>query len=145
MRSKMQSLLGSAVLSATLALSQPASATLGELLGDWHNVNASTRDIVRLEATEFKGAIDVHIWGACTPNPCDWGTVRAAPFAPNVETKLPAGAQYLLADFNPGFAKVTVIIGPSPNPGGELRLIELTHFTDNSGRSDFATSDLFKK
>jgi hypothetical protein len=37
---------------ATTVFTGPASATLGQLLGDWKNVNSNTRDIVRIMVTE---------------------------------------------------------------------------------------------
>jgi hypothetical protein len=137
--------LGFAAAMAAAALIRPASATIGQLLGDWKNVNPNTRDIVRIMITDVGGAVEVHIWGACSPTPCDWGVVRAIPYAPNVSEPLPADAQYLEADYPQSFAQKKVIIGPAPGLGGELRAISLTRFTDNSGRSNDANTDLFKK
>jgi hypothetical protein len=123
----------------------PASANLAELLGNWHNVNAATRDIVRVEIMHVGGAIEVHAWGACTPTPCDIGTAKAMPYAPNVGAPLPQDAQYLQVEYKKSFEVMTLVIGPSPNPGGELHVVSLTQFTDNSGRSNHAMSDMFKK
>lgn len=136
-------LLGLAV--AAIVPLGPASANLAELLGNWHNVNPNTRDIVRVEIIHAGAAIEVHAWGACTPNPCDIGTAKATPYAPNVSAPLPQDAQYLQVEYKENFKTVTLVIGPSPNPGGELRVVSLNHFTDNSGRSNYATSDMFKK
>jgi hypothetical protein len=130
---------------ATTVLTGSASATLGQLLGDWKNVNANTRDIVRIMITEVGGAVEVRVWGACSPTPCDWGTVKAIPYAPNVSEQLPANAQYLEADYAQSFAQKKVILGPAPGAGGELHVTSLTRFTDNSGRSNDANTDLFKK
>jgi hypothetical protein len=137
-------LLGLAAAAAGIVLTGPASATLGQLLGDWKNVNPNTRDIVRIMITDAGGAVEVHAWGACSPTPCDWGTVKAIPYAPNVSAPLPADAQYLEADFPQSFAQVKLIIDPAP-AGGELRAVALTRFTDNSGRSNEVNTDLFKK
>jgi len=137
-------LLGFAA-AAAIAAAGPASANLAELVGNWHNVNANTRDIVRVEIVHAGAAIEVHAWGACTPQPCDIGTTRATPFAPNVSAPLPQDAQYLQAEFKESFKVMTLVIGPSPSPGGELHVVSLNHFTDDSGRSNDATSDMFKK
>jgi hypothetical protein len=142
MRSKATLLIAAA---AVLAITGPASATLPELLGNWKNVNANTRDIVRLEITNTGGAINVHAWGACSPTPCDWGTKQAVPYGPNVSAPLPAQAQYLQVEYTTSFSIVTLVIGPSPAPGGDMHTIALTRFTDKSGRSAYATADLFKK
>ena len=130
---------------AALAFSGPASATLAQLIGNWHKVNANTRNIMRIEITNVGPAIKVHAWGACHPTPCDRGTVNAAPFAPNVSAKLPANAEYLEAVFHTNFSVTTLVIGPSPGPGGHLRSIALTRFTDTSGRSAYADTEAFAK
>ena len=143
MRSK--AILFAAIAAAALVFSGPASATLAELLGDWKNVDAKTRNIVRLEIANIGEATEVHAWGACVPNPCDWGAVNATPYAPNVSAPLPADAQYLQAEFVTGFSVVTLVIGPSPAPGGELRTIALRRFTDDSRRSAYAFADAFMK
>jgi hypothetical protein len=142
MRSKATLLVAAA---AALVLTGPASATLPELIGNWKNINPATRDLVRVEITDAGGAINVHAWGACSPNPCDLGTVKAVPFAPDVSAPLPADGQYLQAEFPESFAAKTLIIGPAPTPGGELTTLFLTRFTDNSGRSAYAAVDKFKK
>ncbi len=138
--------LGLAAAIAALVLIGPASATLAQLLGNWTNVDSNTRDIVRNLITDAGGAIQVQAWGACSPTPCDWGTVKATPYAPNVSSPLPADAQYLQAEFTTSFSVATLVIGPAPTaPNGELSVIALTRFTDNSGRSAYASADLFKK
>jgi hypothetical protein len=137
--------LFSLAAAAALLFNGPASATLAELLGNWHNVNANTRGIVRIEITNAGGATMVHAWGACHPKPCDWGSVRATRFAPNVSSPLPASTQYLEAVFKTGFSLNTLVIGPSPAPGGVLRSVTLTRFTDNSRRSAYADTEGFKK
>jgi hypothetical protein len=142
MRSKVTLLVA---IAAVLAITGPASATLPELLGNWKNVNANTPNIVRLEITNAGGTIDVHAWGACSPKPCDWGTKQAVPYAPNVSAPLPAQAQYLQVEYTTSFSVVTLVVGPSPAPGGQLRATALTRFTDKSGRSAYAATDSFKK
>ncbi len=136
--------LGLAAAATAIVLTGPASASLGQMLGNWTNVNPNTRDIVRIMITDVGGAVEVHAWGACSPTPCDWGTVKAILYAPNVSAPLPADAQYLEADFPQSFAQVKLIIDPTP-VGGELRAVALTRFTDNSGRSNEVNTDLFKK
>jgi hypothetical protein len=106
--------LGLAAAIAALVLIGPASATLAQLLGNWTNVDSNTRDIVRNLITDAGGAIQVQAWGACSPTPCDWGTVKATPYAPNVSSPLPADAQYLQAEFTTSFSVATLVIGPAP-------------------------------
>jgi hypothetical protein len=53
--------------------------TLGSLVGTWVNVNAATRDIVKIVLTNSGGSLGVHAFGACSPTPCDWGQVTDRP------------------------------------------------------------------
>jgi hypothetical protein len=105
-------LLELAAVMAALVLTGPTSADLKQLLGDWKNVDPNTRDIVRIVVTDAGGAVEVHVWGACHPTPCDWGVVKAVPYASNVDAPLPANAEYLQANYPESFAQTIVIIGP---------------------------------
>jgi len=135
------------VLAATLTIlltMRPASAGIADLLGDWRNTDPATRDIVRILISENEGSIEIHVWGACHPNPCDWGSAKALAYAPSVSAGLPEDAAYLLADFPTRFAITQVIVGPTPTDG-PLQALKLTRFTDGSRRSDYATASLFTK
>jgi hypothetical protein len=136
--------LAMAAATAAFVLIAPASGELDPMLGDWNNVSPNTRGIVRISIVRTAGAIEVHVWGACHPDPCDWGAVKATLYAANVDAPLPAHADYLQADFTTGFSSTTLIIGPAPAAGGELRAIALTRFTDRSGRSADAYAMSFK-
>jgi hypothetical protein len=138
-------LLGLAVIAAAFVLIRPASANLVELLGDWHNVDSKTRGLVRIVVAEAGGEIEVHAWGACHPTACDWGTERATPYAPDVDTPLPAGAQYLLAEFPTTFSNTLLIISPAVESNGQLEVTSLGRFTDGSRRSNHAQAELFAK
>ena len=48
------------------------------------NVNAATRDIVKVVLTESNGKLGVHGFGACEPTPCDWGEVTGQAYAATV-------------------------------------------------------------
>ena len=45
--------------------------------GTWVNIDPATNDIVRLEISSSGNTINVHWFGACSPTPCDNGTVSA--------------------------------------------------------------------
>jgi hypothetical protein len=133
-----------ATMVATSIFAPPASGHLVELLGDWRNVDSNTRGLVRIVIAEAADAIEVHAWGACHPSLCDWGTVKALPYAPNVDTRLPAGAQYLLATFTTSFSETLLIIGPSTS-SETLSVLEMGRFTRGNGRSNHAHAELFTK
>jgi hypothetical protein len=134
-------------LAATLTIfvtMRPASAGIADLLGDWRNADPATRDIVRILISESAGTIELHVWGACHPSPCDLGSAKASAYAANVGAALPQDTVYLKADFPTSFAVIQVIVGPAPT-GGPLQALKLTRFTDSSGRSDYATAGFFTK
>ena len=113
---------------------QPAA-----LVGTWTNVSASTRDIVKVVIAASGTGITVAAYGACTPTPCNWGTVRGLAYAANVSS---GAAVAFTAQFNFSFSQVTLV----GNLAGNLLNVEhFTHFTDNSGRSDYASMDQMKK
>ena len=44
--------------------------------GSWLNNDPQTRDITRIVITRRGNDFEVHAWGACHPQDCDWGTAR---------------------------------------------------------------------
>lgn len=54
------------------------------LAGTWVNFDAATRGVVRVVLAETEGAFTVRAYGACEPEPCDWGEVRGELFAAGV-------------------------------------------------------------
>ena len=109
------------------------------LVGTWVNTDTHTRDIVKVTIALKAPEITVHAWGACTPTPCDWGTVPGMVYANNVSST-PAVA--FTATYKFGFAQVTVV---AHIEGTQLILENFTHFTDNSGRSDYYFKNIMHK
>ncbi len=129
--------LGTSVLWPSHAL-----ADIGQFVGAWQNVNSHDRGVIRLTVAHQGNAVTVHVWGHCTPTPCDWGQVPAVQYGSGVQSTLPQQAQVLRAEYNQNFARRQVIIH---HAGNQLRVEVLTHFTDNSGRSNYADTDLFNR
>ena len=48
------------------------------LSGIWKNANPQTRGITKLDVQPSGDLVSVHAWGACSPQDCDWGTVKGA-------------------------------------------------------------------
>ncbi len=111
----------------------------GALLGTWTNVNASTRDIVKVVLAASGTGITVAAFGACTPTPCNWGTMQGIAYAGNVSS---GRAVAFTAQFRFSFSQVTLIGNLA---GNFLNIEHFTHFTDGSGRSDYAAMDQMKK
>lgn len=124
-------------VAGSLVLSSMALASPARFLGNWSNTNRSTRNIVRVEVT---GDNKIHLFGACTPTPCDMGKVPLVTYGRNVSdtNHMAATAQYSF-----GFKKMTVIakvLGPS-----RLYLETYSEFTDGSGRQNYWMGETFIK
>jgi len=114
-----------------------ASAT--PLVGTWMNVDHATRSLVRVMIAASGNEITVHGFGACTPNPCDWGQVNGLVYADNVAS---APGVAFTATYTFGF-KITTLVGHLQN--GALFVETFDHFVDNSGRADYYTQNILTK
>jgi len=112
---------------------------LPNILGDWRNMDANTRGIVRVVVTETGGKLWVEVYGACEPTPCDWKKVEAHAYDATV-TGGPAVA--FTASYTFGF-KDTLVTGHLA--GAHLIVEDFNTFTDNSGRMPYFGSGTFKK
>lgn len=109
------------------------------LTGNWKNVDAHTRGIVRLMINPAKTGINVHLYGACHPTPCDWGAVPGMTYAPDVTSK---SAVAFTAHYRMDF-KETFVTGNLNR--GTLTLELFTHFKDKSSRSDYYMKEYFRQ
>jgi hypothetical protein len=121
------------------ALSPDLVVVPTDLVGTWHNVDKSTRDLVRIVISASGSSITVNPYGACVPNPCNWGAAPGTVYAPNVSS---SKAEAFSANFTFGFAKVEVVGHLHKH---ELLVETFTVFTDGSGRSNLYTSDTMVK
>jgi hypothetical protein len=106
------------------------------IVGTWVNCDHATRGLVRLMIAASGKEITVHGFGACSPNPCDWGVVNGLVYAANVTSNTAVG---FTATYNFSF-KQTVVIGHLMN--GALIVETFDHFTDASGRADYYSLDI---
>lgn len=119
----------------TLSLASSACANINSFLGDWRNVDANTRGITRLVIERQRADLSMQAWGQCHPKDCDWGTVQAYAYGPNVSANLNTTAQAVSALFTPTHAQTLVILHKARND--RLRAEVLTRFTDNSNRTNY--------
>jgi|CZKL01.1.fsa_nt_gi hypothetical protein len=106
------------------------------ILGTWVNTNHQTTGLIRLMIAAAGKEITVHAFGACQPNPCDWGMVNGLVYADNV-VSVPAVA--FSAVYTLGF-KQTTIVGRLLK--GVLFVELFDHFTDQSGRADYYSMEI---
>lgn len=120
-----------------LELKAPVGVT--PLVGTWTNIDAHTRGIVRAIIAAAGTGINVHLYGACSPTPCDWGAVHGQVYSNNVSG---TSAVAFSATYNFGF-KQTIVTGHLN--GAQLALETFDVFLDGSGRSAYFSSYAMKK
>jgi hypothetical protein len=125
-----------ATVSGAPAVIAQGPAVTSNLDGIWANVDPRTRGLVRIEIHGKK----IHPYGACHPNPCDWGVLKAKSFAANVDSAI---ATALVAKYNTNFSRAEITLALEAD--GRLRAEVFTHFTDGSGRADFREVDSLER
>ncbi len=116
-----------------------AAVVSAPLAGTWKNINQSTRDLVKVVIAAAGSGIKVEAFGACSPTPCDWGSVAGLAYAASVSSS-PAVA--FSAQYRFSFSQV-ILVGHLQ--GKNLIIETFTHFTDGSGRSDYYSTDTMIK
>src|SRR3984957_14282819 len=106
-------------------LAAPAFADPGDFVGEWHNVDPNTQSIAAVKIHQAWFGIDVHTYGACSPQACDWGSVHGHFI--NGDT--------VEAKYTTGFSIVWLTLHRDWHH--KLDFKTHTHFTDNSGRPDY--------
>jgi hypothetical protein len=112
-------------------------------LGAWINIDPNTGSVPKLSVSLAGQNVLVHAWGACHPTPCDWGEVQAEPYASTVSSKISSDTTKLQGVFKPAFAETTFSIYPEGEE--RLRFERSTRFTDNSGRANYSSMDIFQR
>jgi hypothetical protein len=114
---------------------EPPGAGADQFAGHWLNVNPHASGITRVEIERRLNTLSVHVWGACVPTDCDWGT----------ETTDAAEADdgSLSVTWKESFKTTNQQIGLVPD--GRLKVLSHTHFTDNSGRPDYNSAEYFAR
>ena len=112
----------------------------GVLVGNWVNVNPGTRGIVKLSIGTAAGpTTTVHLYGACTPTPCDWGSVKGVSYSSEVASPR---AMAFTALYSFAF-KDAIVTG---HLEGQLLVVEVyNRFKDASGRSDYFDKETFHR
>ena len=136
----LKKLVSTAFCAAILMAASASASPLNSWIGTWEKSSGS---LVSVTVSNNGGVLKVNAKGQCTPNPCDWGTVNATAFSPNVSTGASANTQAIIAVFNQGFATKTLLL--QGQSGDNLRYRTFTRFTDGSGRSDYTNNGILKR
>jgi hypothetical protein len=127
----------------TLSLATSAFANINGFIGNWQNVDAKTRGITRLVITRQGADLSMRAWGQCHPQDCDWGSVGAYAYGPNVSANLNHTAQAVSALFTPQHAQTLVIVHKAGK--NRIRAEVLTRFTDKSKRTNYRNVHTFAR
>lgn len=110
-----------------------------DLVGTWVACDQDTRGLVRVVLGTSGGTLTVHVFGACTPTPCDWGVVDGIAYAESVSSSadIAFSARYSFS------FKETIVTGRLDS--GSLIVETYNQFTDGSARSDYYSRGYFCK
>jgi len=127
----------------TVVMTATAFASLSQFSGNWKNIDPNTGGITTLNIIVSGKNVQLEAWGKCHPTDCYWGKVVAYAYAPNVSSDLVTTANTLSAIFNTNFSQTIMIIYPQMVNRIEAKV--LTHFTDNSNRTDYTNVYTFTR
>jgi hypothetical protein len=116
-------------------LGQPVTP-VASLPAVWINTAASG-NVRAVILSRAGGLLQVHAYGYCSPDPCNWGTVTGITFGSSVSAT--TGGTFL-APYTFSFANR--LLDGTVNPAGTLLTVRTwAEFTDHSGRSNYETTD----
>ncbi|NJM14657.1 MAG: hypothetical protein HC896_04090 [Bacteroidales bacterium] len=104
-----------------------------QFLGHWVNENTKNPNITKANITEDPANLFIHMWGNCTPTDCDWDSVSTP--------KIDAIDGVLGVVWEPSFAIRHQTLEVTAE--GKLKVVTKTHFTDDSGREDYTSTEYF--
>jgi hypothetical protein len=132
------------VLGAALALATPSSAQISTFTGHWQNTNKNTRGIVDVDISDSgSNNVSVHAFGACSPQPCDWGNAEAYAYSPSVDQNVGQSAVGITAVVTTSFSVTILIV--RLRDADNLTVTSYTRFTDSSGRAAYREEGLFHR
>jgi len=135
-------LFATLVLCMALAIAGPSSAQIAQFAGRFDNVNTNTKGLVSVDIKVNGNDVTVQGWGACSPTPCDWGTVDGYAYATDVQANLAQTADVVTAEFKTSFEVSLLTIKPR---GNDLFITVYTRFTDASGRTAYREEGTFRR
>lgn len=136
------SILAGALLAAPSFAVAPSNTN--GITGTWHNVDPSTRGIVKVVVSKVGGQLRFKSFGACSPTPCVHSTVTAHPYSSNVSGNY---ALAFTANRNSGFktTRFDALRDYGQSRGTFLRLNSFNKFASGDSRKNYGSSELFRK
>ncbi len=119
-----------------------AGTPLNNFNGTWKNVKTNTRGITKLIITGSGNAPYVQVFGSCSPKDCNWGKKRSTAYSNSISGNVRGNTEYLSVNYPVSHANKTVMV---KMVGTTLEVTTLTSFKDGSKRSNFVSTERFKK
>lgn len=114
------------------------SLQLDTLPGIWLNTDRASRGIVKVVTRLHGSKLLIRVFGACDPDPCDWGEVEAeALYANNISSHIAAG---FIARYRSDFSEIHLQANWNQ---GLLVLATFTYFKDGGKRSNYFSREFF--
>ncbi|WP_439373477.1 hypothetical protein [Bradyrhizobium sp. DASA03120] len=115
----------------TLKARNVGGATMAEFAGTWSNENRSDGIITHIFVDQQFDKALVHAWGRCRPTDCYWGIARTQ------SSEAYSGSLEVEWHSKSSVRSATLTI----EGRDRLQVETKVHFTDGSGRSDYAVVD----
>lgn len=114
-----------------------ARAAATDFVGTWQNNNPNTNGIVKIVIDDSQ---HIRAFGACTPNPCDYGAVDFSTYGLNV-----SDANHRLGTGHWSFPFKEVLLTAKLTGPRVMKVEDFNRFTDTSGRQNYWMSATFRK
>ncbi|MHC1635125.1 MAG: hypothetical protein ACXQTS_00670 [Candidatus Methanospirareceae archaeon] len=126
--------------SITDRFKQIASTSSEDFIGVWVNTNPEAKGMIGFIITKEDSKYYFHGYGACHPNPCDWGTTELSLYSTSVSDPNDIAG---VAEYDFGF-KETKIFLLMLHPRVILAF-DFNKFKDESGRHNYFAMNYFIK
>ncbi len=122
---------------ADTQLPTEGTLNLSPLVGTWINTNLETNHIIKVVTdSQGDGALTVHIYGADSPNPIDWGEIKTTPVV--IGTTLEGVGFHAHYDFG----EIEILLAANHSKG-VLVIQTYTTFKDGSERPNYFSREFF--
>lgn len=128
------------VLPVLLCLPISMFGSIDRFIGQWRTTG---RGLTRIQIYFSGNQLQIHTFGSCVPQDCDWGVVSAQAYAPNVSTNIRETTEAISAFYETTFVKTLLIVYPADV--NQLRVEAFSVFTDRSGRSPYHMTTILKR
>jgi hypothetical protein len=110
---------------------------LSSLVGKWTNTNPAAGGIAEIFISQVKGGLEIRVFGARSPDSCDWGVRPATAYAYEIAGEIVAGFE-LTYEFEDQQALVTAI-----HNRGVLVIHTYHKFKDDGLRTNYICKEFF--